>query len=169
MHQRNANYSRQLAMYSMQGFTLIELLVSIIIIGILAAIALPSYLNQAAKARGSEAKSTIAILNRAQLSYRVEKGTFSTLLDDLDVKASGKFYSYGIGAGVTSSSASVVSTTQIEGLQAISGGVFVTNSGEFRQTVCHSDIPLPAVSTSATPTSVELQNQTCPNNYSILE
>jgi prepilin-type N-terminal cleavage/methylation domain-containing protein len=48
------------ASQSESGFTLVELLVVIIIVGILSAIALPSFLNQANKAKQSEAKTILA-------------------------------------------------------------------------------------------------------------
>ena len=68
-----------------KGFTLFELLVVIIIIGVLAAMALPTYLNQAAKARQAEAKQTLGVLVRGQQVYRLENMTFSNRIDNLAV------------------------------------------------------------------------------------
>jgi type IV pilus assembly protein PilA len=68
-----------------QGFTLIELLVVIIIIGILSAIALPSFLNQAKKARQSEAKTYVGSLNRGQQAFYTENDAFTSSIDAMGV------------------------------------------------------------------------------------
>lgn len=61
---------------SAEGFTLIELLVTIIIIGVLSAIALPSFLNQASKAKQAEAKQYLSAINKAQQAYYLENNEF---------------------------------------------------------------------------------------------
>jgi type IV pilus assembly protein PilA len=61
------------------GFTLIELLVVILIIGILAAIAIPAFLSQTSKANDSAAKTQVGTLQTTMEAYASENnGSFAS-------------------------------------------------------------------------------------------
>lgn len=68
-----------------QAFTLIELLVVVLIIGILAAIALPQYQKAVEKSKASQAFAFIRSLAAAQENYYMANGTYATNFDELSI------------------------------------------------------------------------------------
>ncbi len=65
------------------GFTLVELMIVVAIIGLLASIAIPSFLSYQLKAKTSEPKTNLAAIKTASLSFQAERSCF------LSVQSSG--------------------------------------------------------------------------------
>ena len=130
-----------------EGFTLIELLVVIIIIGILSAIALPSFLNQANKAKQSEAKQYIASINKGQQAYYAERGGFVTAIGDianlgLGIQTSTGNYTYALSQNAANSGANAYTEDAVNGLKVYAGMVYLTSAGEALTSlsvICESD------------------------------
>ena len=121
-----------------QGITILELLIVFIIIGILAAIALPSVLSQSAKAKQSEAKTYLGAINRAQQTFRMEEGTFAANMDELNIELSTSTNNYLYTMNGNTNQASVVADPMDnELLKGYSGLVFV-NNGALNSILCQT-------------------------------
>jgi len=59
-----------------EGFTLIELMIVVAIIGILAAIAIPNFLQYQLKSRQSEAKTNLGAIKTSEVSWQGERGCY---------------------------------------------------------------------------------------------
>ncbi|WP_138497896.1 type IV pilin-like G/H family protein [Nostoc sp. PA-18-2419] len=164
-----------------EGFTLIELLVVIIIIGILSAIALPSFLNQANKAKQSEAKQNVGAMNRQQQAYYLEKNTFTSSLADLGlgIKTASTNYQFTISSvasggtvGVTNQAQRVTSAAPLKAYVggANVGTVSATSEATTLTVLCEATNPgtVSGAATGSETVSYAAAGPTCPSGYTAL-
>ncbi len=77
------------ALYNKGAFTLIELLVVILIIGILAAVAVPQYQKAMIRSKFAAAQYAGDTLYKAAVRYKLQNGTWPSTLDQLDITLAG--------------------------------------------------------------------------------
>ena len=114
-----------------KGFTLIELMIVVAIIGILAAIAIPNFLQYQMKSRQSEAKTNLQAIKTSEVSFQAERGCYVGINVEAGATAPApnvKQVPYTWGAG-QNAIASLVYCAQV-------GGVFTANFNDigFRPT-----------------------------------
>jgi type IV pilus assembly protein PilA len=106
-----------------QGFTLIELLVVMIIIGILAAIAIPVFLSQRAKAQDSAVKADVSTLGKEIATYFVDNTAAPTI-----ATASGRYTVAGNDAGKQSNGVGLIDTAGATATSITSSGATIMDA-----------------------------------------
>jgi type IV pilus assembly protein PilA len=118
-----------------QGFTFVELLVAIAIVGILAVVALPSFLNQKACAhKGPEAQTYVGSLARTQQAYFLEEGRFTSSFNSLGLGVSSETKNYMYSVEGSKDKAFAFGKTKTPQLKSYVAGVFVDPAEKSRTT-----------------------------------
>ena len=124
-------------MKSNRGFTLTELLIVIVIVGVLAAIAIPVYTNYMQRARRADAKTALEQLRAAQEMRRAEKGGYSTDLTLTELRTSwgvpanpvGDYnLQWAVAAPLTANSFTA-EAAPVTARQLTDGSLFINNNG----------------------------------------
>ena len=122
------------------GFSLIELMITIVVVGILAAIALPAYTNQLRKSSRAEAQSFMTTAAGNQQQYLLNRRAYASLLADLGATVPGDLngkYTFAVAASNGPPPSFTVTATAV-GAQALDAcpTLVIDNAGNKTPAAC---------------------------------
>lgn len=97
------------------GFSLLELMIAVVVVGILASLAYPSFMGAIRKSRRAEAFNALSATQQAQERWRANNSSYSSSLTSLNLSASTPTGLYAIALANTGPTAYEVTATANSG------------------------------------------------------
>ena len=109
------------------GFTLIELMITVAVVGILAAIAYPSYTEYVTRAKRADGKAALLQAQLAQEKWRANNTSYSNSLSDIGVSTSSPDGHYTVAVSGTPTATTYTILATPSGFTDSECGVFAAN------------------------------------------
>lgn len=115
-----------------RGFSLMELMIAVVIVGILAAIALPSYQNSVRKGRRANAQSYMMALSQKEQQYFLDRRSYTTVKGagglDMDVPSDVAQH-YAVEIELSGPPPGFTITATAQGKQSVDGNLTLDSTG----------------------------------------